>query len=246
MGANAQTAVPVFTAGQVLTAVQQTQINTGIPVFATTVTRDAAFGGAGEKTLAEGQFAYIEATDTTQYYDGAAWQSVGASSGLTFIGRTTVAGSSTVNINNVFSSTYTNYQIVTNLTTSAITTIQMRLRVSGADNTTSNYNIAYAYQQIVTAQSTGFVVSQGQSLFNLQGINGLAANINMTIFNPQATASTTMAFNSNHADSTAQGWYVFNGGAAFTASTSFDGFSLLTGGAPTFTGTIDIYGLAKV
>ena len=76
MGANAQTAVPAFTAGQVLTAAQQTQINTGIPVFATTVTRDAAFGGTGEKTLAEGQFAYIEATDTTQYYDGAAWQAV--------------------------------------------------------------------------------------------------------------------------------------------------------------------------
>ena len=76
MGLNAQTAVPSFTAGQVLTASQQTQINTGVPVFATTVTRDAAFGGTGEKTLAEGQFAYIEATDTTQYYDGAAWQSV--------------------------------------------------------------------------------------------------------------------------------------------------------------------------
>jgi hypothetical protein len=77
MGANAQTAVPVFTAGQVLTAQQQTEINTGIPVFATTVTRDAAFGGTGEKALAEGQFAYIEATNATQYYDGAAWQSVG-------------------------------------------------------------------------------------------------------------------------------------------------------------------------
>jgi len=77
MGANAQTAVPVFTAGQVLTAAQQTEINTGIPVFATTVTRDAAFGGAGEKTLAEGQFAYIEATNATQFYDGAAWQAFG-------------------------------------------------------------------------------------------------------------------------------------------------------------------------
>ena len=48
MGANAQLAVPSFTAGQVLTAQQQTEINTGIPVFATTVTRDAAFGGGGE------------------------------------------------------------------------------------------------------------------------------------------------------------------------------------------------------
>ena len=73
---NTQTSVPVFISGQVLTAQQQTEINTGIPVFATTVTRDAAFGGTGEKTLAEGQFAYIEATNTTQYYDGAAWLAV--------------------------------------------------------------------------------------------------------------------------------------------------------------------------
>jgi hypothetical protein len=77
MGLNAQTAVPVFTAGQVLTALQQTQINTGIPVFANTSARDAAFGGTGEKTLAEGQFAYLEDTNVTQFYDGAAWQSVG-------------------------------------------------------------------------------------------------------------------------------------------------------------------------
>jgi hypothetical protein len=50
--------------------------NSGIPVFASTVERDAAFGGTGEKTLAEGQFAYLETGNVTQYYDGAAWQSV--------------------------------------------------------------------------------------------------------------------------------------------------------------------------
>ena len=78
MGANAVTTVPVYTAGEVLTAADMNITNSGIPVFATTTTRDAAFGGTGEKTLAEGQFAYIEATNTTQYYDGAAWQSVAA------------------------------------------------------------------------------------------------------------------------------------------------------------------------
>ena len=77
MGANAQTSVPTFTAGEVLTAANMNiSARTGIPVFATTVTRDAAFGGTGEKTLAEGQFAYLEDSNTTQYYDGAAWQSV--------------------------------------------------------------------------------------------------------------------------------------------------------------------------
>ena len=112
MGANAQTAVPVFTAGQVLTAQQQTEINTGIPVFATTVTRDAAFGGTGEKTLAEGQFAYIEATNTTQYYDGAAWQAVGAS-GLTLISTTTIGTAvSSVTVSSAFSATYDNYLVL--------------------------------------------------------------------------------------------------------------------------------------
>lgn len=82
MGANAVTTVPVYTAGEVLTAADMNITNSGIPVFATTTTRDAAFGGAGEKTLAEGQFAYIEATNTTQYYDGAAWQAVGSVSKL--------------------------------------------------------------------------------------------------------------------------------------------------------------------
>jgi hypothetical protein len=47
--ANTQTSVPVFTSGQVLTAQQQTEINTGIPVFADSTARDAAFGGTGEK-----------------------------------------------------------------------------------------------------------------------------------------------------------------------------------------------------
>lgn len=77
MGANAVTTVPVYVAGEVLTAADMNITNSGIPVFATTVTRDAAFGGSGEKTLAEGQFAYIEATNTTQYYDGAAWRGLG-------------------------------------------------------------------------------------------------------------------------------------------------------------------------
>ena len=75
--ANTQIKVPLFAASEVLTAANMNiSAGTGIPVFATTVTRDAAFGGAGEKLLAEGQFAYIEATDELQYYDGAAWAEV--------------------------------------------------------------------------------------------------------------------------------------------------------------------------
>ena len=84
MGANAQTTVPTFVASQVLTADQQNQsARTGVPVFATTVERDAAFGGAGEKTLAEGQLCYLESTNVVQYYDGAAWATVGPATAIT-------------------------------------------------------------------------------------------------------------------------------------------------------------------
>ena len=80
MGANAQTSVPLFVANSVLTAAQQNiSAATGVPVFATTVTRDAAFGGSN-KVLAEGQLAYIEASNIVQYYDGAAWATVGPTS----------------------------------------------------------------------------------------------------------------------------------------------------------------------
>jgi hypothetical protein len=76
MGANAVTTVPVYVAGEVLTAADLNITNSGIPVFAGTTERDAAFGGTGEKVLAEGQYAYLESTNATQFYDGAAWQAV--------------------------------------------------------------------------------------------------------------------------------------------------------------------------
>jgi hypothetical protein len=93
MGANAQTTVPTFTASQVLTASQVNQINTGIPVFATTTTRDAAFGGTGEKTLAQGQLCYIEATDKVQFYNGTAWANL---SSVTNVDEFTASGTWTV------------------------------------------------------------------------------------------------------------------------------------------------------
>ena len=79
--ANTQTTVPLFVANQVLTAAQQNaSAGTGVPVFATTVTRDAAFGGSN-KALAEGQLCYLESTDNTQYYTGTAWVTLGGGTG---------------------------------------------------------------------------------------------------------------------------------------------------------------------
>lgn len=69
----------LFVSGDVLTAAQ---VNTylmdqTIMRFATTTARDAAFGGAGEPTLAEGMFAYTDDTNTVWFYTGSAWQAFG-------------------------------------------------------------------------------------------------------------------------------------------------------------------------
>lgn len=116
MGANAQTTVPTFALGQVLTAAQMNQsARTGVPVFANTTDRDAAFGGSGEKTLAEGQLCYLEDANVVQYYDGAAWATVGPStdSGLVLVKTQTIGSAvSSVAVTAAFSATYDNYRII--------------------------------------------------------------------------------------------------------------------------------------
>ena len=68
----------LFTSGSVLTAsdVNTYLMDQTIMKFTSTTTRDAAFGGAGEATLAEGMFAYTTDTNTLWLYDGSNWVNV--------------------------------------------------------------------------------------------------------------------------------------------------------------------------
>jgi len=133
MGANAQTSVPAFTAGQVLTAAQVTQINTGIPVFASSTERDAAFGGTGEKTLAEGQMAYLEDTNATQYYDGSSWAAVAGGKILQVVSTTkTDTFSASVTSGN-FSSNITGLE-ATITPTAATSKVMVTLHLVGSES----------------------------------------------------------------------------------------------------------------
>ena len=109
MGANAVTTVPVYVAGEVLTAADLNITNSGIPVFASSVERDAAFGNTGEKILAEGQYAYLEDTNATQFYDGSVWSAVAGGK---------VAQVQTANKATVFSTTSATFADITDLSVS--------------------------------------------------------------------------------------------------------------------------------
>jgi hypothetical protein len=240
MGANAQIAVPAFTAGQVLTAAQQTQINTGIPVFATTITRDAAFDGAGEKTLAEGQFAYIEATNTTQYYDGAAWVSIGATPGLTYINTFTGTATAAINCTSAFSATYQNYRIIYTQTAAVGSNdFVMRLRLGGTDATT-NYNCVRLFGNGSTAGSSSNPTGTDDwFLGNTDGTNPYALwSIDLARpFDAAPTYINAVGFY-NSVTPTITPTQV---AGQNTNSTSYDGFSMITT-ATSITGTVRVYG----
>ena len=237
---NTQTSVPVFTAGQVLTAAQVTQINTGIPVFATTSTRDAAFGGTGEKTLAEGQFAYIEATNATQYYDGSTWQPVGTTPGLVCVkAQTTFTAASSITADNVFTASYTNYKMVVNYTTSTSNDIFLKLRVGGVSAGT-NYNRVYL-QGSGSATAVGSSTAQASMLIgvNSAGING---TIIIELHRPaEATATMITAINNVPTGGAYTNPAIWNFGNNHSTATAYDGVELLVTTGTT-TGTYTIYG----
>jgi hypothetical protein len=230
MGANAQTSVPVFTAGQVLTAAQQTEINTGIPVFATTVTRDAAFGGTGEKTLAEGQFA-----------DGAAWQALASTSGLVCVkAETAVSAAASATADSIFTSSYTNYLLLVNFTTSA-DQLCIRLRAGGV-STATGYNT----QQLIVDDTTitGARVTSQVNIRIQQSVGAESSSL-IHIFNPQLAIPTRLTMHTSLNNSNYTTGLNLNMRASNqSASTAFDGIELLALSG-TWTGNYAIYGYSK-
>jgi hypothetical protein len=74
------TGTRLFVSGEVLTAANVNQfLMRGVKVYADAATRDAAYGGAGEPTLEEGEVCYLIDTNQVLAYDGAAWVAVGSS-----------------------------------------------------------------------------------------------------------------------------------------------------------------------
>jgi hypothetical protein len=235
MGANAQTAVPAFTAGQVLTAAQQTQINTGIPVFASSVERDAAFGGTGEKVLAEGQYAYLESTNQTLVYDGSNWVSVSVAPGLVLVKTQTIGTTvASVAVTDAFSATYDAYKIVVSGGVGSVSsTFNM---VLGASATGYNSQLTYAsYGSTPLANGA----SNNNLWFNIGNMDTTAISIIMDINNPFLAKNTSFA--SSRAGLTVGG--SVNG--IHTVASSFTGFTFSPDAGTITGGTIRVYGYAN-
>jgi hypothetical protein len=234
---NTQTSVPLYAPGEVLTAANLNLTNSGIPVFATTVTRDAAFGGANEKVLAEGQFAYIEATNTTQYYDGANWQAVGASSGLVLISATTIGTTvSSVAVSSAFSALYDSYFITVS---GGVSSAQSLLTMIFTGSTASYYRatVGLTYS---TGSSSNSVQNNAASFDDVGTCrsDGLFAAITLT--NPFLAKTTYGSCGSGNSTNTI-GKLTF---LYHDLATSYSGFTISPSSGTLTGGTIRVYGYA--
>lgn len=240
MGANAQTSVPTFTAGEVLTAANMNiSARTGIPVFADSTARDAAFGGTGEKTLAEGQYAYLESTNATQVYDGAAWVAVGAS-GLTLIKTQTIGSAvSSITVTDVFSSTYDNYKVIINGGVGSIN--QIGILMTLGSNTSGVQGVAVG-------------ADYGSAAVSADAANGLAAfewagqastggiYLSGDIIAPNLAKYTYGSFSGSRFNNNV---YVVGAFYEIVNTTQFTAFTLTLNQGTLTGGTIRVYGYAN-
>lgn len=246
--ANTQTTVPLFTSGQVLTAAQQnTSAGTGVPVFATTVTRDAAFGGSN-KALAEGQLCYIESSDVVQYYSGSAWATVGpASAGaLVYLTGASFTASPTVSMAiNTFTSTYSNYLVVLNITSSAGDAQQlMRVNNAATPRGTSDYYGGSLRAGSASASAvTGSSAAASWNLCATTSTNAFYPSVTFTVYEPaNASVKTRVSGYGFGANDSNQASGILFGGV-YNVAEANDGLTWNT--STTITGFYKVYGITN-
>jgi len=234
---NEQTTVPLFVAAEILTAVDMNlSAGTGVPVFTNSTTRDAAFGGAGEKVLAEGQLCYLSDSNIVQYYSGASWATVGpaSASALVRVGGGTLSGASTT-FSNVFSATYDSYLIlVAGVYGSTSTNINLKL-----GSTTTGY---YWARNLTTTSATTSIsgLANTSNFDDMSATGATLANstaLQFYLHAPFLTQQTNLSW-AHWGDSNSYGV----GAGQLRNSTSYTAFTLTMQSGTFSGGTVNIYG----
>jgi hypothetical protein len=167
------------------------------------------------------------------------WATPGGGSGLVKIATSTLSAASAATFNDVFSATYDNYRIVASFSATPTADLPYRFRVSGSDNTTSNYN----YQIFEINGSSTFA---GRTSSQTQGRIGTAlgdeSSFTADIFAPfLGIKKRIMSLSSRGSVGTPEAMLLWN---TFNDTTSFTGISIYPTSS-TFSGEITIYGYAK-
>jgi len=242
----------LFTAFSKLTAAQVNGylMDQSIMRFASTAARDAAFGGAGEPTLAEGMTCYLDDTNQIQSYNGSSWVGVASSStvsnvssGLVYI-KTVALSAFSVNVQECFTSAYTDYRLIFSYTASTANAVYLRFLVGSTVQTgnilSSNFGTAQSAPTTIVGSSRSDQYAQFATGYTVYPSTAV-----IDVLSPQVVNYTSYAgfaqLGLSASDSYGVNLYGRN-----IATTQIDGFEITTGtGASVLSGNVTIYGYRK-
>jgi hypothetical protein len=166
----------------------------------------------------------------------------GATPGLVLIHTESFTAQSSVSVNSKFSATYDNYVVrFNNLTASTNTSINMRMRASGTDETSSNYKIQYLEILNTTVQGSRTTTATSFTTVTYVNTTYMGAHI-FELVNPFNTVVTSGAtIQPNTSAGNIEGYVTSFG---LNTSTSYDGLTVFTTSG-NMTGSFSIYGYSK-
>jgi hypothetical protein len=163
--------------------------------------------------------------------------SIGASGTITF------TGVSNISLNNVFSSTYTNYRVLLNCT-SGSGNLSIRLRSSGADNTSSVYNNAAYFWR---SGGAGGDLATDENVDRAYWIDAISVATfdSLDVFNPNVNTYTHGHFQGLHVSPPSTGYKVMSHWGGWSHETNYqaDGITFIF--STSGTGTLSVYGYNK-
>ena len=161
-----------------------------------------------------------------------------AGSGVTLSGgAVSFSAATSISVNGCFSATYKNYRLVlSGVCSSSTPAMNIRMRLAGSDNSTSNYAYQYldfAGPTITSARSTA------QTNYYSSILTTTGGWMVIDVFDPAEASNTYFSTSGGYLPAT-PGGLLFYG--AHSVSTAYDGFSVIPS-VGNVTGTLRIYGL---
>jgi hypothetical protein len=183
---------------------------------------------------------YNKDTDQLELYDGAAFGPVGSDAGLVHIETVSFTTVASQQIDNLFSSTYTNYRVVYKFSGSTNTSARVRF-VDGTTPLTTGYLRAAL---TASAGGTSSISGSNSDSFIFIGEIGSGANVagGFDVFNPHEANRPFISGVNHSGDSGTTYVQMFSGSNSTTNALEGLIFFPATG---TITGNISVYGYTK-